>query len=238
VSTALAIPDASSVSVEQASQVAAQIEAWCSTVDDVAQLEDARAKVAAIETYLRRTHASAAVEIARADRKLEVRIGSLLAPPAHGGDRHSDSFKSGHGHEASVPRQRATEFRKMAEAADVPEVAAAIDAGASRSEVLRQAAVAEAKVAQQHRRDEMDEFVESLDLPVPDPAEEERGALRVQIYDAVMHIEEAAHELAKFDPLSVTWAAETFRPPHMGAGMRESLAKALAALAPYMEVAA
>lgn len=137
----LAIPDARSVGIEQAAALANQIEAWADTTDDLDALEDARAKVAAIETYLRHRHEAASTEIARADRRLEIRIGQLLPEPLRGGDRRSTDFSSLADElkpAGLTPNQR-SQFRKMASVEDEPEIVDAVEAGASRAEVLREA---------------------------------------------------------------------------------------------------
>lgn len=132
----LAIPDPATVDLDRARDLAASVVAWAEECDDLAALEDARAKVAAIETYLRRRGEAVAAEIAAADRRLEVRIGSLLGPSAgHGGAR-----QPGPSPHADLPRQRANEFRRIAEHQDDPAVAAAINNGASRRQVLEEVA--------------------------------------------------------------------------------------------------
>lgn len=50
----LAIPDPATVDLDRARDLAAAVVAWAEECDDLTALEDARAKVAAIETYLRR----------------------------------------------------------------------------------------------------------------------------------------------------------------------------------------
>lgn len=78
--SSLAIPDPSAVDLDRARELASAIVVWAEECDDLTALEDARAKVAAIETYLRRRGEAVAAEIATADRRLEVRIGALLGP--------------------------------------------------------------------------------------------------------------------------------------------------------------
>lgn len=129
----LAIPEPATVDLDRARDLATAVMAWAEECDSIDELEDARAKVAAIETYLRRRGEAVAAEIAAADRRLEVRIGALLGPRSQG-ERSDLSGTSPH--EGKLPSQRASEFRRMAEHADDPDVNGAIDNGASRRQVL------------------------------------------------------------------------------------------------------
>lgn len=136
-----AIPEAKTVTTEHAAAFAAQVVTWAQTVRDIDALKDTKERVAAVESYLRRRHEAAAAEFAKADRKLEWRIGQLL-PPKRQGARSDLTCPS----EDKFPRQRANQFRKIAEHADAgePEVLAAIERGASRADVLRATKQAEA----------------------------------------------------------------------------------------------
>lgn len=151
-----AIPDARGVTVEQATALAAQIETWAATTEDVAALEDAQAKVAAIEQYLRRRHEAAATEMAKATRRLELRIGVLLGPPiaAH---RPPAGVTPPRG-SSGLATQRESQFRRMAAFAEDPDVARAVESGASRAEVLRAATKADLRAQIEERRDEIDAF--------------------------------------------------------------------------------
>lgn len=141
-SRGLAIPDAESVTVEQAAKLAAQIERWADATDDIAELQDARAKVEAIELYMRRRHEGAASEIGRAARKLGLRVGQLLGPPPGRGNINEESHAWD-----SVPKNDRHRLRKIAAHAHEPAVADAIERGTSQAEVLRatQQATADAK---------------------------------------------------------------------------------------------
>lgn len=131
----LALPDPQAIELSQAAEWATKIEIWSETTEDIDALADTQLKLQAIESYLRKQNERAAAEIARADRKLEVRIGSLLERrPAH--RPKAGEITPTHG---SLSSQRASDFRTMAEHADDPAVAEAIEEGASRSEVLRKA---------------------------------------------------------------------------------------------------
>ena len=104
----LAIPDPAPVDLDRARDLAAAVVAWAEECDDLTALEDARAKVAAIETYLRRRGEAVAAEIAAADRRLEVRIGSLLGPTTPGA--RNDLQPSG-ATEGSLSRHQRSDFR-------------------------------------------------------------------------------------------------------------------------------
>lgn len=136
----LAIPEPQSVDLERAHNLAQQITEWAGTTESIPELEDARARVAAIEVYIRKRDAQAAAALAAADRRLEVRIGELL------GNRQGERTDLSPASEKSqIPRQQAHQFRQMAEHKEDPEVADAIENGASRSEVLRRIDAAKAK---------------------------------------------------------------------------------------------
>lgn len=129
----LAVPDPTSVDLDRVKDLADSVIAWSATCEDLSALADARARVAAIETYCQHRSHDAAADLARADRLLEVRIGELIekrppGPPASSSSANDD---------LPFSRQQAHQFRKMAEHKEEPEVAAAIEEGRSRSEVLR-----------------------------------------------------------------------------------------------------
>lgn len=187
---ALAIPDASTVTVERARVLAGQVANWSQTVDDVDALEDARAKLAAIETYLRRRAESASAEIARANRELEIRIGELLGRAKDTQGRRTDLSPAGEKSTGSeLSRNQRSQFRKMAERKDEPAVKAAVEKGAPRAEVLRKVAQVEAaeKAAEVEReidtaRREQRELMDRLQPQGFDPEEDrrlirQRGAL-------------------------------------------------------------
>lgn len=134
----LALPDPKTVDLAQAADLAKSIVAWADTTTDLDALAEAQAKLQAIEAYLRKRNDQAAKQIAKADRRLEVRIGQLLAPPAVPGTKSAGQSATVHGQTPpAIPRQRASEFRKMAAHAEEPAVEQAIEAGESRAEVLR-----------------------------------------------------------------------------------------------------
>jgi len=75
--------------------------------------------------------------VAAAQRRLEVRIGSLLGPAGHGGDRRSDQVQRDELDLGVIPQQR-HDFRNMAEDPETVEdvIAASTDeAPASRRKV-------------------------------------------------------------------------------------------------------
>lgn len=230
------IPDARSVGVEQAAALARQIEAWADTTDDVAALEDARAKVAAIETYLRRKHEDASTEIARADRRLEIRIGEILGPPpGRGGDRRSDGIKAPRGFDPSpLPPQRASQFRKMAAAASEPEVAEAVERGASRAEVLREAE----RVVERERARAAEEAEDRKwrDDNVAKPTDPEGDRFRARVWDSILAVEQAAKSMSKWTADDVRRAIQTEKAAHVRQQMTDGLVDSLATLAKYTEV--
>lgn len=146
----LAIPEPSLFPVDKAADFADTVERWTPLQTDPDVVVQAQRELAAIEAYLRKKHEGASTEIARATRRLEIRIGELLGPAQHGGDRRESPAQeqvpegnlppgtAAAATKATTPKAR-TEFRKMAAAKDEPEVAAAVDAGASRAEVVRRA---------------------------------------------------------------------------------------------------
>jgi hypothetical protein len=129
--TVLAIPDPQSMELSQAANLASSIEQWAEETDDVGQLNDARARLAAIETYLGKKNEEARAEIARADRLVEVRIGQLIGP-AEVGSHHSVATEGAE----NLSKHERSDFRRIAENADKPAVKEAIEAGESRRSVL------------------------------------------------------------------------------------------------------
>jgi hypothetical protein len=135
----LAIPEPQSVDLERAHNLAQQITEWAGTTESIPELEDARARVAAIEVYIRKRDTQAAAALAAADRRLEVRIGELLGAAKPGPPESSLASE-----DSLTPNQR-NQFRQMAEHQEHPDVADAIENGASRSEVLRRIDAAKGK---------------------------------------------------------------------------------------------
>ncbi|HYH73342.1 MAG TPA: hypothetical protein VD764_08980 [Nocardioides sp.] len=220
------LPAPSAVSVEQVAALAAAIETWAEAIDDVDALEEARAQVAAIETYLRRRHNAASADIARADRRLEVRIGTLLAPPRQGrrtdinGDTSSGTKKLNPGRE--------NEFRRIAAHADDLAVAEAIERGASRSEVLRTIQRGEV----QAQVDDGREFLESLP-PSKDP---EGDLLRARVYDSILAVEDAAKDMERWTVDDIRWAIESESLAHVRQLMTARLTDSLSVLGRFSEV--
>ena len=223
----LAIPDPATVDLDRARDLAAAVVAWAEECDDLAALEDARAKVAAIETSLRRRGEAVAAEIATADRKLEMRIAAVHGPAQVGGDRKSPQIKS----RASdlIPKQRLHEFRKMLDHEDVPEVADAINNGASRREVLRR--------IDQHHLDaelaEQDEWAANLPKPTDPQGDRHRAAVR----GALMGAADAARTLAKYTPTDVQQALDSEPYRHVAEQAAADLIEAVTTLANYQETA-
>lgn len=95
-----------------------EIERWVSECDSVPELRDGGHQLAAIQTYLERTSTAGRARVAAAQRRVEVRIGELLGPAEHGGDRHGEQVPRD---ELAIPANRRTEFRQMAEHPEVVE---------------------------------------------------------------------------------------------------------------------
>jgi len=125
--------------VDRASEIATRIEEWAVTCDDLDALREALARVAAVESYLAKRHKDASREMARADRKLEARIGELL-PREQGKRTDLISTDNLAGVPAKLTRTERREFRQIAEYQDHPEVKPLIEQGQSRRRVLRQIA--------------------------------------------------------------------------------------------------
>lgn len=131
---ALVPANPAALDVDRASEIATKIEQWASTCDDFDALREARARVAAVESYLAKRHKDASREMARADRKLEARIGVLIGPATTG--RPKTSIVN----DVSLTKDERHQFRQIAEYQDHPEVAPLIEQGQSRRRVLRQIA--------------------------------------------------------------------------------------------------
>lgn len=225
----LAIPDPATVDLDRARDLAAAVVAWAEECDDLTALEDARAKVAAIETYLRRRGEAVAAEIAAADRRLEVRIGALLGPAPTPGRPSAGAETSAHGH---LPRQRASEFRQMAEHQDVPAVADAIGNGASRREVLSRIRDHKQRQADDALADEIDGWADTL----PEQTDPVGDRLRSDVWSALMGAADAARNLAKFAPEVVADAIGSHPFPHVAEQMTADLTEAVDTFAAYQEV--
>lgn len=226
----LAIPDPASVDLDRARDLASSIVTWAEECDDLTALEDARAKVAAIETYLRRRGEAVAAEIATADRKLEVRIATVMGPhPGHGPGRAgvNDSARG------TIPPNRLHEFRQMAEHQDVPEVADAINNGASRREVLGRIKTHRQREADQALTDEIDEWAATL----PKPTDPEGDKHRSAVWSALMAAVGGARSLAKFTPDEIAAAIHSHPFPHVSEQMAADLAETIEIVTAYQEVA-
>lgn len=97
----------------------AAVEAWAEQCESIPELRDATNRLAAIDEYLTRTSTEGRGRVAAAMRRLEVRIGKLLGPAEHGGDRKSDQVRhDGLDPEDGLTRHQRTDFRQMAENED------------------------------------------------------------------------------------------------------------------------
>lgn len=106
-------------SLVQVDDQCAAVEAWAEQCESVPELRDASNKLAAIDEYLSRTSTEGRARVAGAMRRLEVRIGTLLGPAHHGGDRRSDQV---HRDELDpLTKAHRHDFRQMAEHPEVVE---------------------------------------------------------------------------------------------------------------------
>lgn len=129
-----AIPEPTSL--VQVQNLTTSIETWAASCESVAELKDAGNKLAAIDEYLARTSTDGRAQLAATMRRLEVRIGQLLGPaePTAGPGRGKPSTATD-----GLSRDQRSEFRRIAEQADVVEAVIAEstdEAPASRRQVL------------------------------------------------------------------------------------------------------
>lgn len=68
----------------------ASVVVWAEKSESIPEIKDASNKLAALGDYLSRTSTDGRGEINAAKLRLEARIGELLGPAEHGGDRKSD----------------------------------------------------------------------------------------------------------------------------------------------------
>ena len=92
------------------------IEVWAEHCDVIAEINDARNKLSAIEQYVAATSKDGRALIAAAQRRLEVRIGQLLGPATVGA--HSSASEG-----ADLSANERSNVRKMA---DHPEIVEAV----------------------------------------------------------------------------------------------------------------
>lgn len=130
----LAIPQPETLDLSQIPDLAERTIAKAPDVEHIEVLIETLAQTAMISAYLRRRDRDARRQLARADRALEVRIGELLGPTQQGQRTDLEPTCPG---EDKLARQRASEFRLMADHKDDPAVAEAVSAGESRSKILR-----------------------------------------------------------------------------------------------------
>lgn len=114
--TGLAIATQPSSLVAVDDQCAA-VEAWAYQCESVAELQDAKNKLAAIDEYLELTSTEGRGRVAAAMRRLEVRIGQLLGPATPNG-KGSGSVTTD---PDDLSRHQRHEFRQMAENEEVVE---------------------------------------------------------------------------------------------------------------------
>lgn len=100
-----------------------QIEAHAEQVTDIPELQNAKAKLSAIDAYLERTSVEGRARLAATMRRLEVRIGELLGPAERTGRPASGEVSPAS--ETSLTPNERRDFRDMAEHADEVEAAIA-----------------------------------------------------------------------------------------------------------------
>jgi N6-adenosine-specific RNA methylase IME4 len=133
-----AIPEPSGLRVDEVGQLAADVEAWLATVDDIDVVAEAMARVAAVEAYLAK-RGEPLGPIQRAARLSETRIGELLGPPPGRGKTEMNS------HGNSFDTRRRMEFRTFAADRDrtlavVEDLTTEDPPSATRRQVLRELA--------------------------------------------------------------------------------------------------
>lgn len=115
------------------------VEAWAEQCSSIAELTDAKNKLAAIDEYLSRTAVEGRGRVAETMRRLEVRIGQLLGPGTASQGRRTDL--RGRDHEVPhIDNHAKRDFRVMAENEGVVEAVIATstdEAPASRRKVMQ-----------------------------------------------------------------------------------------------------
>lgn len=90
-----------------------QVEQHAQYVTDVAELQNAKAKLSAIDAYLERTSTEGRRQVSATMRRLEVRIGELLPPVSETNGRNLSLADERSGVTALTPNER-RDFRDMA----------------------------------------------------------------------------------------------------------------------------
>lgn len=160
--TTMVIPEPKDLDLDGVATFARGVRDYAERCDDIAELDDIRARLTAIETYLARRNEKAVRALAATERRLEVRIGVLLGPAKIGGDRRSDQV--GRDQPDRLTKDQRHDFRKMAQHMDNVDVANAVKGGASRAEVLRRIDAATQK-----------QPVDPKPSPAPTPADHPRA---------------------------------------------------------------
>lgn len=221
---ALAIPEPERADIAQIPALARQIEKWAETVDDTDALEEARARVAAIETYLRRRHEGAAAEIARAARKLDFRVAELLPTPKVGRPR---SRETSHACDVSgVPKDDRYRLRQMHAHRDEPAVIDAVERGASQREVLR--AIDRVKADKV-----VNDTKKWIDENIPAPTDPDGDRFRAKVWESIFAVEDAATAIAKWSVDDVRRAIATEKHKHVREQMAGGLINSINTLNNY-----
>jgi hypothetical protein len=223
-------------SLVQVDDQCAAVEAWAEQCDSVPELRDASNKLAAIDEYLTRTSTEGRARVAAAMRRLEVRIGSVLGPAQHGGDRSGEQVV----HDQLDPRQR-HDFRRMAQNRDLVEDEIATstdDQPASRRRVtdaIRNHLDRVEHYAKQQKREaeEQREWVESLGTdPNPNATQ-----LRTTVAHAVIGLRMGVDELTKVTPAQLAEALASYpsRQLHVRDQYLADVHRAASEIARYVE---
>lgn len=117
-----------------------QIESWSESCTDIGEMHEVKAKLSAIDQYIAQTSTEGRAAVSATVRRLEVRIGVVLGEAKPGNPTGANQ----HGGTSAAPdvpltKHERSEFRKMADAADVVEeviAASTDDKPASRAKVL------------------------------------------------------------------------------------------------------
>jgi hypothetical protein len=226
-SHALVIPKPNEVDLNDIPSIAREVEAWANRVDDLDVLENWRAGLGALEGFLRRKHDAAAADIARAARKLELRVSELL-PPAEMGRPRSNSKTSLASEVSVIPKDDRYKLRKMGAHRDEPAVIDAIERGASQREVLRTIDRVKADKV-------VDTAKQWFNENIPPPTDPEGDKFRARVWESIFALQDAAEAMGKWTVDDVRRAITTEKLKHVRKQMADGIVDALDALDPYRE---
>lgn len=113
VSTAPAIPEPTAL-IQSPDALCSAVERWADSSTSIDELNDAKARFAAIETYLGETSKVGRARVAATMRRLEVRIGQIIGEAKVGA--HSSAIEG-----ADLTKDERHDFRAMADDPDTVE---------------------------------------------------------------------------------------------------------------------